>query len=91
MVHPINKVKGAATSQLINDQIHPLASHAKPGRRTPGMWARNEWKVFHGSDEQIEIAIAYVNHNPVKEGKPRQTWKWITPYRGLESGWTTYL
>ena len=55
------------------------------------MWARGEWKVFLDSDEQIENAIAYVLENPVKEGKPIQHWKWITPYSGLEAGWTTYL
>lgn len=86
-----NLLKGAATTQLIKDKIHPLASHAKPDRRPPGIWARNEWKVYLDSDEQIENAIAYVNDNPVKEGKPQQMWKWITPYCGLESGWTTYL
>ena len=86
-----NLLKGAATTRLIADKIHPLAGHAKPNRRPPGMWARNEWKVYLSSDEQIENAIAYVNDNPVKEGKPPQTWKWIMPYRGLYPGWTTYL
>ena len=86
-----NLLKGAATTRLIADKIHPLAAYAKPNRRPPGMWARNEWKVYLSSDEQIENVIAYVNDNPVKEGKPPQTWKWIMPYRGLDSGWTTYL
>ena len=86
-----NLLKGAATTQLIKDNIHPLAVYAKPSRRPPGMWARNEWKVYLCSDEQIENAIAYVNDNPIKEGKPAQIWKWISPYCGLDPGWTTYL
>ena len=86
-----NLLKGAATTQLIEDHLHPLAQYAKPEERPPGMWARHQWKVYLDSDEQIENAIAYVNANPIKEGKPEQKWKWITPYRGLEAGWTTYL
>lgn len=86
-----NLLKGAATTQLIEDHLHPLAQYANPEERPPGMWARHQWKVYLDSDEQIENAIAYVNANPIKEGKPEQKWKWITPYRGLEAGWTTYL
>ena len=86
-----NLLKGAATTQLIEDNVHPLAKYAKPGERPPGMWARHQWKVYLDTDEQIENAIAYVTANPIKEGKPEQKWKWITPYRGLETGWTTYL
>lgn len=86
-----NLLKGAATTQLLADNLHPQAKFAKSGERSPGMWARNQWKVYLDSDEQIENAIAYVEDNPVKEGKPKQSWKWIHPYRGLEHGWTTYL
>ena len=85
-----NLLKGAATRQLIQDDRHPLAAHARPNRRPPGMWARHQWKVYLDSDEQIENAIGYVLDNPVKEGKPRQKWKWITPYSGLDSGHTSY-
>lgn len=85
-----NLLKGAATRQLIADDRHPLLSHAKPGKRPPGMWARHQWKSYLDSDEAIENAIAYVIDNPIKEGKPRQDWKWITPYTGLDFGWITY-
>jgi len=34
------------------------------------------------SDQAIENAINYVIENPIKEGKPKQNWKWITPYDG---------
>ncbi|MEI7461043.1 MAG: hypothetical protein WCK15_16650 [Pirellula sp.] len=85
-----NLLKGAATRQLIADGIHPLRQHANPGERPPGMWARHQWKSFLDSDNAIENAINYVIENPIKEDKPRQSWIWITPYAGLESGWTTY-
>ena len=40
-----NLLKGAATTQLIEDHLHPLAQYAKPEERPPGMWARHQWKV----------------------------------------------
>jgi REP element-mobilizing transposase RayT len=85
-----NLLKGAATRRLIADGIHPLRQYAKPNQRPPGMWARNQWMSFLDSDKAIESAINYVIENPIKEGKPRQNWKWITPYTGLDPGWTTY-
>jgi REP element-mobilizing transposase RayT len=86
-----NLLKGAATRQLIADGIHPLQQYAKQGKRLPGMWARHQWKSFLDSDEAIENAINYVIENPIKEGKPRQNWRWLTPYAGLDPGWITYL
>jgi REP element-mobilizing transposase RayT len=86
----VNLLKGSATTQLIHDDLHPLALHAKPNKRPPTMWGRYQWKVYLEDDQQIGNAIAYVNENPLKEGKPRQVWHWITPYRGLGPGWTTY-
>ena len=47
-------LKGAATSELINRRIHPLAKFARPGHRPPRMWAEHEWKVFLDSEEAIE-------------------------------------
>ena len=85
-----NLLKGAATRTLIQDNLHPLAEYAKPGNRPPGMWARHHWKTYLDSDEAIENAIAYVIENPIKEGNPRQTWSWITPYAGLDPGHVTY-
>ena len=85
-----NLLKGDATHRLIADGIHPLRQYAKPDKRPPGMWARNQWKSFLDSDEAIENAINYVIENPIKEGKPRQNWRWLTPYTGLDPGWTTY-
>ena len=87
----VNLLKGAATTELINQGRHPLSEYAKPGERPPAMWARGQWKVYLDSDEQIENAIHYVNENPLKEGKPAQSWSWVTPYRGLDPGWTTYV
>jgi REP element-mobilizing transposase RayT len=86
-----NLLKGAATRQLNDEGLHPLADFAEPGKRPPRMWAERLWKHFLNSDEAIENAITYVNNNPLEEGKPAQQWSCVTPYAGLpEGGWTTY-
>ena len=81
----VNLLKGAASRQLVRQSIHPLSQFSKPGKRPPRMWAERRWKVYLDSDEAIENAIAYVMENPIKEGKPRQRWRWLTPYSGIDS------
>ena len=87
----VNLLKGAATTELINVNRHPLAAFAKPGERPPRMWAEHEWKVYLDSEESIENAIRYVEENPEKEDKPRQSWRFVTPFAGVSrGGWVTY-
>jgi REP element-mobilizing transposase RayT len=87
----VNLMKGAATTQLLDEECHPLAGYAQSGRRPPRMWAEHEWTVYLDSEEVIEEAIAYVEENPIKEGKPKQQWDFVTPFTGVETGgWTTY-
>lgn len=77
--------------QLMSDSLHPHLHLATEGGKTPSMWAEKEWKVFLDSDEAIENAIRYVEENPVKEGKPRQNWSFVTPFSGIRrGGWVTY-
>ena len=86
-----NLLKGAATSRIIKDGRHPLLGHAKLRKRPPRMWASREWKVYLDSKEVIEAAIEYVEENPVNEGKPKQSWSFVTPFEGIpHGGWTTY-
>jgi REP element-mobilizing transposase RayT len=85
-----NLLKGEATKRLSADSLHPLARFTR-GERPPSPWARGQWKVFLESEAAIEEAIRYVEENPVKEGKRRQRWSFVTPFAGLEkSGWITY-
>ncbi|EMI54922.1 hypothetical protein RSSM_03642 [Rhodopirellula sallentina SM41] len=86
-----NLLKGAATRQLMEAGIHPLAEFADADGKPPHVWATHQWKAYLDSEEAIETAIAYVIENPLKEGKKRQDWHWLAPYRGLDKGWTTYL
>lgn len=72
-------LKGGATQQLLKEGIHPLSAIAKRGDRLPQVFARSGWKVFLDSPRDIERAIAYVENNPIKEGKPPQRWSFVTP------------
>ncbi len=49
-----------------------------PMDRRP-VWAENRWKVFLDTPSDIARAIKYVDHNPLKEGKPKQHWSFVTP------------
>ncbi len=69
-----NLLTGAASRQLSNDRLHPFASSAVEGERLPKIWARGQWKVFLNSEADTSRAVRYVQHNPLKEGKRRQTW-----------------
>jgi REP element-mobilizing transposase RayT len=87
-----NLLKGAATTQLLKERCHPLAQFATGRPRPPRMWSEHEWKVYLDSEDAIENAIAYVEQNPVKEEKPKQSWKFVEPFTGLpRGGFTTYL
>ena len=86
-----NMLKGAATRELKESNLHPLAGFEKPDGRIPPMWAGHQWKVYLDSESAIDEAINYVEMNPEKEGKPRQKWSFVTPFTGLsKGGQTTY-
>jgi REP element-mobilizing transposase RayT len=85
-----NLLKGEATKQLNRLQLHPLAVYAKAGKRPPSPWAENQWKVFLDTEESIDNAIRYVEENPIREGRSRQQWSFVSPFRGLDVGWVTY-
>ncbi|MSU80253.1 MAG: hypothetical protein EXS16_19445 [Gemmataceae bacterium] len=75
----VTQLKGAATEALVAASIHPFGEIIEKNGRHPKCFARGEWKVFLEVDD-IPRAIGYVEENPEKEGKPRQTWTFETPY-----------
>ena len=83
-------LKAAATTRIIKDGRHPFAMHTAVESTFPHMWAESHWKVYLDSEEQIDAAVRYVNENPEREGKQRQHWSFVTPFRGLEPGHITY-
>jgi REP element-mobilizing transposase RayT len=87
-----NLLKGEATKQLKAEGLHPQGRYANAAGDVPSMWAVGQWKVYLDTDEAIENAIYYVEENPEKEGKSRQTWSFVTPFAGIDkAGWMTYL
>lgn len=83
-------LKAAATTEIIKDGLHPFAEFKDSDDCFPHMWAESQWKVYLDSEEQIENAIRYVDENPEREGKKRQSWSFVSPFRGLEPGHITY-
>jgi REP element-mobilizing transposase RayT len=69
----VNLFKGEATKRLIEEEIHPFNGQAP-------CWARRGWNCFLDSEEAILQAIRYVEENPLKEGKRRQRWPFVTKY-----------
>ena len=43
-------------------------------------WADHGWNVYLDSHEDVERAISYVEHNPQREEKRKQSWHCVTPY-----------
>jgi REP element-mobilizing transposase RayT len=77
----VNQLKGAATRQLLEETLHPFARCRWPDGRVPMCWAAKLWKVYLNSEEDIAQAVAYVENNPLKEGKPRQEWSFVTRFQ----------
>jgi REP element-mobilizing transposase RayT len=64
-------LKGRATQALIREAGWPTD---RP------LWARGGWKVFLDRPEDVLRAIRYVEQNPIKEGKPFQSWPFVQPF-----------
>jgi hypothetical protein len=73
------QMKGDATGQLVAENLHPLGRIRLANGRPPKCWARGEWSVFLETEAGVRRAIRYVEENPLKEGKPRQNWWFVTP------------
>jgi REP element-mobilizing transposase RayT len=76
----VNHLKGSATRRVMREDLHPLATCARPGRRPPHMWGRGQWTVYLDDAAEIRRAIRYVQDNPLREGKRRQRWRFVTEY-----------
>jgi hypothetical protein len=76
--------------QLRQENLHPFAAFARHGQPPPTCWDESCWKVYLDNEEAIESAIRYVEENPIKEGKPRQHWPLVIPFRGVESNIVAY-
>ena len=73
-----NLLKGAATRALREYGMHPMRDQVRPGEELSSPWATGLWKVFLFSEGDIRRAVKYVEDNPLKEGKKKQNWKFVT-------------
>ncbi|QDT05582.1 hypothetical protein K227x_39830 [Rubripirellula lacrimiformis] len=83
-------LKGEATKKLNQQKCHPLAGYKTKENETPTPWTARCYRGFLESEQEIEDAMSYVIENPIKEGKRRQKWSFVTPFVGLDPGWNTY-
>jgi REP element-mobilizing transposase RayT len=72
-------LKRAASRRLRKENLHPLAAFADGKGRLPSPWEEHGWKVFLHTLDEIELAMLYVNNNPLEAGLPAQRWSWIKP------------
>ena len=75
-----NLLKGHATRQLVEEDLHPFRAIQTRAGRMPNAWARGHWKVYLDDEAAIHRAIEYVEQNPIKEGKPRQPWPFVSRF-----------
>jgi REP element-mobilizing transposase RayT len=76
------RLKGAATKQLIAEGIHPLATFPEADGSLPSPWSVKPWVVYLFTNDDVMRCVDYTNENPLKSGRPRQNWDWITEYAG---------
>ena len=68
----VGHLKRAATRQLRGEELDPFSG----SEHSP--WAEGCWRVYLNSEADIRRAIAYVENNPIKEGKCPQSWSFVT-------------
>ncbi len=79
----MNQFKGRASLALADRNLHPFQNERLEDGSRPSPWARNGWKVYLDSHEDMHRAIAYTEDNPLKEGLRRQRWPFVTPYQPM--------
>jgi REP element-mobilizing transposase RayT len=84
--YPIEQVvrllRQAGTRHLLADGLHPFAELRLPSGYLPSVWGQDFRKVFLFTEEEIRRSIAYVEQNPVKDGKRPQRWSFVKPFDG---------
>jgi len=73
-------LKARASQELRAEALHPFARHERGDGSLPSPWAESLWKVYCFDREHVRNAIEYVEKNPMREGKRRQSWLLVTPF-----------
>lgn len=69
----IERLQEATRAALVRESMVPV-DHP--------VWTQGGWRKFLDSPEAVRRCVAYVERNPLKEGMPRQTWDFVSPYDG---------
>jgi REP element-mobilizing transposase RayT len=82
-IHQVSRLfKGAATSALSDAGLHPFTDMPTRSGAIPTPWTRHEWVCYLYCPDDVRHPIAYVEENPVKEGKRAQTWSFVRSFDG---------
>jgi REP element-mobilizing transposase RayT len=79
----VTHLKVKASSQLNAEHRHPLGMLTDRRGSLPTPWAAKCWKCFLDDNADIARAIRYVEENPAKEGKRRQSWSFVVRWDPL--------
>lgn len=74
-------LKSKATFSLQKENRHPLFNFQDRHGRVPSPWAEKGWNVYLNTEKDIERAIRYVEANPGKENKPKQSWSFVIGFK----------
>jgi REP element-mobilizing transposase RayT len=74
-------LKGEASRVLAEEGVHSMAKFPRRKGRLATCWARGEWKVFLNNAHDVARAVAYVEDNPLKEGRPEQCWEFVQSWK----------
>jgi len=84
----IRKHRDKAEQMIEHFQVASREAIVAVGSRPPGhpVWGGPGWKVYLETREDIQRVIKYIEENPIKSRRPRQTWDFVTPYEGWLPG-----
>ncbi len=72
-------LKTRATQQLLTSGHHPFQHLIPASDKRISCWTSRGWKVFLDQEDDVRLAIEYVENNPVKDGLRKQTWNFVHP------------
>ncbi len=75
-----SRLKQHATRRLKEEKIHPFQQLLDEEGAVPKCWQRDGWTVYLFDDQRVRQTIRYVEDNPLKEGKKKQNWSFVTPF-----------
>jgi hypothetical protein len=87
----IRKHRDRAERMIENLQLASRVAVLQYDLRFPNhpVWTEGGWKGFEESVADMRRTIRYIELNPVKIGRPRQFWEFVTPYDGWLPGIVT--